>query len=102
MTAFLGEGYKGRESLIIEANTRTAFRKGDWLMIPPYEGQAINQMVNIELGNSPNFQLYNLKDDIGQQNNLAETYPEKLNELLIEFETLRGGSYSQTEELILK
>jgi hypothetical protein len=28
-----------------------------------------------------NVELYNLKDDLGQQNNLAKQYPEKLSEM---------------------
>ena len=48
---------KGRDELIIEASTRTAFRKGDWVMIPPYKGPEVSKNVNIELGNSLNFML---------------------------------------------
>ena len=46
---------KGRDELIIEASTRTAYRKGDWVMIPPYKGSAVSKNVNIELGNSLDF-----------------------------------------------
>jgi len=79
-----------REELILEATSRTALRKGDWVMIPPYKGPALQSQVNIELGNSSEFQLYNLKDDIGQQNNLAKTNPEKLQELILDFNGIRG------------
>ena len=72
LDVFMGKSDQGREELILEATTRTALRKGDWVLIPPYKGPALNKMVNIELGNSPEYLLYNLKDDIGQQNNLAE------------------------------
>ncbi|MDC2995773.1 sulfatase-like hydrolase/transferase [Flavobacteriaceae bacterium] len=58
---------KGRDELIIEASTRTAFRKGDWVMIPPYKGPEVSENVNIELGNSLNFMLYNLKEDPSQK-----------------------------------
>jgi hypothetical protein len=77
-------------------------RKGDWLMVPPYKGPAINTSVNIELGNSEKFQLYNLKEDLGQQNNLADTNPEKLEEMLETFVALRGEEYSKTQALELK
>lgn len=86
LDVLLGESSKGRDELVLEANTRTAFRKGDWVMIPPYKGPAKNENVNIELGNSESYQLYNLKEDIGQQDNLAETHKEKLNEMVSSFE----------------
>jgi len=101
LDVFLGESTNGRESLIIEATTRTALRHGDWIMIPPYKGPAKNKLVNIELGNAQNFQLYNLKEDIGQQNNLASSNPDKLEDLLDIFNTIRGD-YSQISKMELK
>ncbi len=99
---FLGTEQKGRENLIIEATSRTAFKKGDWVMIPPYKGAAKNKLVNIELGNSKQYQLYNLKEDIGQMNNLAKSNPEMLKEMLTEFEAIRGKDYQNNKKIILK
>ncbi|WP_242091872.1 sulfatase family protein [Aestuariivivens sediminicola] len=98
----LGKSDTGRSHLIIEATTRTALRKGDWVLIPPYKGSPLNQQVNIETGNSKDFQLYNLKDDLGQETNLADSNPEKLAELLEVFKTERGAGYNETEALELK
>jgi len=67
LDAFLGRSEQGRTELIMEATTKTAYRQGDWVFIPPYKGPAVNKMVNIELGNSSEPQLYNLADDLGQQ-----------------------------------
>jgi arylsulfatase A-like enzyme len=102
LDVLLGKSDESRESLVLEATSRTALRKGDWLMVPPYKGPAINTSVNIELGNSEEFQLYNLKEDLGQQNNLADTNPEKLEEMLETFVALRGKEYSKTQALELK
>ncbi|MCM4155784.1 arylsulfatase [Gramella sp. AN32] len=88
MSTFLGKSKKGRDHVIIEANSRTALRSGDWLMIPPYKGNAVNQNVGIETGISSEYQLYNLKDDRSQQNNLAEEEPSKLEELVNLYENL--------------
>ncbi|WP_341216757.1 arylsulfatase [uncultured Wocania sp.] len=99
---FLGKSNKGRDELILEATTRTAFRKEDWLLIPPYEGPEINKSVNIELGNLNKFQLYNLKEDIGQQNNLAETNTEKLKEMIASFGAIRGENFNSIQALELK
>jgi len=102
LDVFLGKSSQGRDELIVEATTRTALRKGDWIMIPPYNGPAIQKKVNIELGNSKDYQLYNLKDDLGQQNNLASLEPEKLQELIKIFEEKRGEGYKNTEKLQMK
>ncbi|WP_409286212.1 sulfatase family protein [Pontibacter sp. G13] len=103
LDALMGKSETGRENLIIEAGSRTALRSGDWALIPPYKGKAVNTQVNIELGNDSEYQLYNLKEDIGQQNNLAESNPEKLQELKEIFESIRGAEYSSgVKELELK
>ena len=98
----MGQSDEGRDELVIEATSRTAFKKGDWVMIPPYKGPAVNENVQIELGNDSSFQLYNLAQDIGQQNNLADSQPEKLQEMLTAFEAIRGQGYGKTEKLELK
>ena len=90
LNAFLGKSNKGRDHLLIEANSRTALRSGDWLMIPPYKGNKFNKKVNIDVGIRPEFQLYNLKQDVGQEQNLAATNPEELAELIKVYESLRG------------
>ncbi|TGV04768.1 sulfatase family protein [Flavivirga rizhaonensis] len=102
LSTFLGKSKTGREKLVIEATTRTAFRKGDWIMIPPYKGPEIEKQVNIELGNADDYMLFNLREDIGQKNNLAQKMPEKLKKMITEFEAIRGKDYSKTEALELK
>lgn len=102
LEVLLGNSTEGRENLIIEASARTAFRAGDWVMIPPYNGKKINKQVNIELGNDTSYQLYNLTEDLAQQQNLATTNPQKLEELVAKFEAIRGSNYSNVKELELK
>src|SRR5690554_2178279 len=91
MEVFLGESQKGRQELVIEAMGKTAYRKGDWLLIPPHKGPAINQNVNIELGNSEAYQLYHLKEDLGQRHNVVEQQPEKLKEMIASFKSATAG-----------
>lgn len=98
LNTFLGKTNEGRENLIIEATTRTAFRHGDWILIPPYEGPAINKIKNIETGNSKEYQLYNLNEDIGQKNNLAKTHAKKLENMITTFVAIRGNSYNNIEQ----
>ena len=98
----MGQSDEGRDEMVIEATSRTAFKRGDWVMIPPYEGPAVNDNVQIELGNDSDFQLYNLNEDIEQQNNLAPLMPGKLQEMLTAFEAIRGDDYGEIEKLELK
>jgi arylsulfatase A-like enzyme len=102
LDVFLGNSQQGREDLILEATTRTALRKGDWVMIPPYNGPAVEVHVKIELGNSEEYQLYNLNDDIGEQKNLAESDPDKLKEMIELYEEIRGSGSDKIEQLELK
>ena len=93
LEAFLGNSKKGRDQLIIEATGKTALRSGDWLYIPAYDGKNFREEVGIEVGNFPFEQLYNLAKDNSQQNNLANSYPEKRNEMKTLYEKLRGKDY---------
>ena len=71
-------------------------------MIPPYEGAAVNKQVDIELGNSKEYQLYNLKEDIGQSDNLASSHPDKLKEMIEGYLAIRGNDGNTVEPLELK
>ncbi len=80
--ALLGKSNTGRTSLI-EGNIKNAIAivKGDWKYIKPNNGRAFNELVSIEMGNSNSPQLYNLKIDIAEKNNLASKNPNKVKEL---------------------
>ena len=93
---------KGRKELIVEASTRTAYRKEDWVLIPPYNGREIHKEVNIELGNSKDFKLYNLAKDPSQRENLSEKEPEKLKEMVSSFVKIRGKNFSNIKNLVLE
>jgi len=94
----LGKTNQGRENLIIEATSRTAFRQGDWVMIPPYKGQKVIISKGVETGNSGQFQLYNLSNDLHQDKNLAKSNPEKLAEMIKAFEKIRGEGYGKISQ----
>jgi len=102
LDVFLGKTDRGRGEFVLEATSRTAFRNGNWVMIPPYSGPAVQNQVNIELGNYPEYQLYNLAKDLSQERNLAESNPEKLQEMIKRFEQIRGIESTNVEELELK
>jgi arylsulfatase A-like enzyme len=102
MNVFIGKSTKGRKNLVLEATSKTAFRQGDWAMIPPYNGPAINSEVNIEIGNNVDYQLYNLKEDVGQIYNLAKSNPKKLKEMFASYEKIRGKTVNNIQELKLE
>ncbi|SKC03024.1 Arylsulfatase A [Sphingobacterium nematocida] len=79
-TTLLGKDLKGRKHLVEHGGT-LAIVQGDWKYIAPSNGPAYSKLTDTEMGNNPEPQLYNLKEDIGEKNNLAQTNPEKVNEL---------------------
>ena len=85
LPVFLGKSKKGREELVTEGMFNYAFHLDDWVMIPPY----------------PNFcneyQLFNIKKDIGQQNNLAEKRPDILRRMMMRFEQLKRTTGKVTD-----
>ncbi|WP_044209488.1 arylsulfatase [Flammeovirga sp. OC4] len=86
LDVLLGKSELGRENLVIEAKRNKAYRKDNWVLIPPYPKRpSIQTNVNIETGCDSVYQLYNLKEDLEQKHNLATIYPEKLAELIAEF-----------------
>ncbi|WP_035468015.1 sulfatase family protein [Algoriphagus mannitolivorans] len=101
LETFLGESQKGREVFVLEATSRTALRAGDWVIIPPYPGPEVQTQVNIELGNSKDYLLFNLQEDPGQEKNLAAENPEKLEELKKIYQEIRSGE-NKVEQLELK
>jgi arylsulfatase A-like enzyme len=82
LNTLLGKDKKGCE-YVIKQNVHLALSiiQGDWKYIDPNNAGQKSRETNIELGNSKKPQLYNLKVDIGEQNNLAEQFPEKVQEL---------------------
>lgn len=75
-------GFKREETIHHSKTGIFAIRKGDWkLVVSPNSGKNANgkpQKLKEEL---PENILYNLKTDIGETENVAEKYPEKVEEL---------------------
>ena len=71
-------------------------------MIPPYKGPSLNNSVNIEVGNSKKYLLFNLDLDKSQENDLSDDYPEKLKEMIKRYEEITGDDLGEVEELILE
>lgn len=81
LSALTGESRKGRESLLLEATGENVLlREGDWIYIPPMVHMGYN-VPPTEPGRLKEPQLYHVKKDIGQKNNLAAKYPERVEKM---------------------
>jgi arylsulfatase A-like enzyme len=79
LKTLLGKSADSREWLMQHsANGRLSIVSEGWKLIEPGPGQKVNANVNIELGNDPEPQLFNLQEDPGEENNLAKENPEKV------------------------
>lgn len=91
LNALLG-AKTGREYVVEQSlNNTLGIVQGNWKYIEPSKGRKISQNTNIELGNDLQPQLYNLKEDIGERNNLAEKHPEKVKELAEKLRKIKEG-----------
>ena len=70
--------------------------EGDWKFIAPNPGaQPFNKNTSIETGNSPEPQLYNLRSDIGEKNNLAAREPERVKTMAALLDNIRAAPRSR-------
>lgn len=86
--AFMGKSKIGREEMVLEASGRLAFRYKNYAYIPAYPGPPIIENVNNETGFSKLEQLYDLKNDPSQKNNIADTNKKLLSEIKTRFTEL--------------
>lgn len=78
--AFLGKTFTGREYLVEHAGSLGVI-KDEWKYIEPSNGAAYAKLTDIELGNAPKAQLYNLSKDLGEKHNIADEHPEMVKAL---------------------
>jgi arylsulfatase A-like enzyme len=82
LDAFLGKNKKGREYVIEQAlNNTLSVVRGGWKYIEPGKGPKVLAQTNTESGNDTEPQLYNLKNDLGEKNNVADKNPAIVSEL---------------------
>lgn len=93
LSTFTGKTDKGRDELVVEASGRLALHKDNWIMIPPYKGPVRNETGN-ELGNLPDYGLFNVKIDRKQKNNIAKKDISRLAEMKQVFFKATKGFYN--------
>ena len=94
LNALLGKTKTARDVLVQQGGALSIV-KGDWKYIDPNNGIAYYKLTDTETGNLSSPQLYNLKNDIGEKNNVAEKYPEKVKELAAQLQKIRTGGRSR-------
>lgn len=94
MDALLGHSKKARKTMV-EASSTKALRMGNWKYIAPHKGPAHFKYVDIESGLSQQVQLYNLKDDPTESNNLASKYPKRVVKMQKELEQIIKAGHSR-------
>ena len=94
LSVLLGKAGPGRD-LLVQQGGALSIVKGDWKYIEPNAGDAVFSLVNIESGNFPTAQLYDLKNDRGEKNNVAVKYPEIVKQLSELLEKIKNDGRSR-------
>ena len=76
------------DSLYWRFGPQIALRRGDWKLVKAPEGGGVTRGSRDGRATIVGAQLYNLRNDIGEQENLAEKHPEKLRELAAAWEAI--------------
>jgi arylsulfatase A-like enzyme len=83
--ALLGESPRGRDHVVEHAGG-LALRQGEWKYIEPGGGRGNRKN---ESGTAPRAQLYHLKTDPGEANDVAAAHPDRVSDMAALLRTLR-------------
>lgn len=93
LDTLLGKSEAGRESIVLEGTRgKHSYREGDWVLIPPYWGPTVLRPENVETGYCSCYQLYNIKADPGQTNNLADKHSGRVKAMMTSYESITDQS----------
>jgi arylsulfatase A-like enzyme len=92
--ALLGRSDHARAHLV-EQGSVLSIIQGDWKYIEPGQGPKVNAHTATELGRDTVPQLYNLREDLGERDNLAESHPDKVRELSARLKEIRQAGRSR-------
>ena len=89
LRSWLGKDDKGR-GYVIEQSSTLSVIEGGWKYIAPSKrDNPYNALTGTETGIITQPQLYNLKDDIGERNNIAAEHPDKVEKLAVLIEEIK-------------
>lgn len=94
LPALLGESKTGREYVIEHAGSLSILKDG-WKYIRAGNGPRVQKATNTELGNDPEPQLYDLRNDPSERNNLAAREPERTKNLAALLDSVQSAGRSR-------
>jgi arylsulfatase A-like enzyme len=89
--ALFGKSQAARQSLVEHAGA-LALVEGQWKLISASDGPARNEETNIELGNAPRPQLFDLAKDPGEHHDVAARYPDRVRAMARTLDAIRSGA----------
>ena len=92
LKAWLGKDKKGRD-FVVEQNLQNnlSITDGTWKFISPGKGPFFNKNAKVEMGNMQEDQLYNLKKDIGEKDNIATKNPKQVERLKKQLDKIKSS-----------
>ncbi len=94
LPALLGDSPSGRDQLVEQAGA-LSLRLGKWKYIEPSHRPRVNTNTNIELGNDPAGQLYDLAADPGETRNLVTVHTHRVMEMQAILQRIREEGRSR-------
>lgn len=94
LPALLGEQSLGRQQLVEHGNG-LALRQGTWKYIPRIPGRKGGKMKNTGIEQPVGDELYNLAEDLGEQQNVASQHPDLVAEMTSQLQALRQQGRSR-------
>ena len=86
-----GKETEPRAPIVLQAGRKHFMvHSGDWKLITGPESGGFSKIDRKAAKQLPPVQLYNLKDDLGETENLYQKHPEKVRELTAALEQIRG------------
>ena len=102
LDVFLGDNKIGRNSIVQESYLGpVSYLENDWKYIEPNNGPKFVPWANIETGFQKKAQLYNIKNDPNEQENLATKYPKKVKDLKEKLLNLKKNGFKNQHEVNL-
>lgn len=99
LEAWLGQDTTGRKEILEESSFTLSLRRGDWKYIFPAKKEPffISRVKNIRPGFSTTDQLYDLSNDVKEENNLATENPEVTHSMKERILEIRQGKSTRPQ-----
>jgi len=91
LSVWLGNSSKNRNFVLENSGKTNSIVINKWKYITPGKGARYDASTNIELGNDTIPQLYNLKVDVGERHNLAESHPKQIRKLANKMDQIKSS-----------